>query len=92
MTARVGRLVILAGLAIAVAFFPATVGGPDRVDAQCLATFGSRDDGVCLDQPAAPAPGAQSSPSFGIGPTDNGGQGISSSPLFPGQTIQMPLG
>jgi hypothetical protein len=92
MIARVGRLVILGGLAIAAAVFPATVGGPDRVDAQCLATFGSRNDGVCLDQPSGPAPGGPSSPSFGVGPTDGGGTGISSSPLFPGQTIQMPLG
>lgn len=91
MTARVGRLVILAGLAIAAAVFPATVGGPDRTNAQCLATFGSRNDGICLDQPAGPAP-AQNSPAFGVGPTDGGGLGVSSSPLFPGQTIQMPLG
>ena len=61
MTARVVRLLILGGLAIAAAVFPATVGGPDRVDAQCLATFGSRNDGVCLDQPSAPAPGGPSS-------------------------------
>jgi hypothetical protein len=91
MTAGVGRLVIVGGLAITAAVFSATVGGPDRVEAQCLATFGSRNDGVCLDQPAGPAPGAGSSPSFGVGPTDGGGAGISSSPLFPGQTIQTPL-
>jgi hypothetical protein len=86
--ARVGRLVILGGLAIAAAVFPATVGGPDRTDAQCLATFGSRNDGICLDGPSAPAP---DSPSFGVGPTDGNGTGISTSPLFPGQTIQLPV-
>jgi hypothetical protein len=91
MTARMARLVILGGLGIAAAVIPATVGGPNRADAQCLATFGSRNDGICLDQPAGPAPGAPSSPSFGVGPTDGGGPGISSSPLFPGQTIEMPL-
>jgi hypothetical protein len=91
MTARVARLVILGALGIAAAVVPATVGGPNRADAQCLATFGSRNDGMCLDQPAGPAAGAPSSPSFGVGPTDGGGPGISSSPLFPGQTIEMPL-
>ena len=80
---------ILGGLVVAAAVFPATVGGPDRLDAQCLATFGSRNDGACLDPAAGPAPGA---PAFGVGPTDGGGLGISGSPLFPGQTIQMPLG
>lgn len=92
MTARVGCLAILVGLAIAAAIFPATVGAPDRVDAQCLATFGSRNDGICLDQPGGPPPAQGGTPSFGVGPTDGGGMGVSSSPLFPGQTIQMPLG
>jgi hypothetical protein len=91
MTARVGRWLILGGLVVAAAVFPATVAGPDSLNAQCLATFGSRNDGVCLDQPAGPAP-APGAPAFGVGPTDGGGLGISSSPLFPGQTIQMPLG
>ena len=87
MTSRATRLLVLGGLAVT-AVAPALVGGPDRVDAQCLATLGSRNDGICLDGPSAPAPGF---PAFGVGPTDGGGPGISSSPLFPGQTIEMPL-
>lgn len=79
---------ILGGLAVAAAMGPAMVDAPDRVDAQCLATFGSRNDGVCLDGPSAPQPDF---PSFGVGPTDGSGPGISSSPLFPGQTVEMPL-
>jgi hypothetical protein len=86
--ARAGRLVILGGLAIAAAVGLTLGGGPDSVDAGCLATFGSRNDGICLDGPSAPAPDF---PSFGVGPTDGGGPGISSSPLLPGQTIEMPL-
>ena len=88
MTMRVGRVVILSGLAIAAAVGPALASGPDRVDAQCLATFGSLNDGICLDGPSAPAP---QFPAFGIGPTDNGGPGFSTSPLLPGQTIDIPV-
>jgi hypothetical protein len=90
MPMRMGRLVILGGLvAVIAALGPVLGSAPDRVDAKCLAVFGSRNDGICLDGPSAPAP---DSPSFGVGPTDGGGAGISSSPLFPGQTIQTPLG
>ncbi|MBV8965972.1 MAG: hypothetical protein JO191_07335 [Mycobacteriaceae bacterium] len=89
MTIRIGRLVILGGLAVFAAFGPALTSTAERVDAKCLAVFGSRDNGICLDGPSAPAPDA---PSFGLGPTDGNGLGVSSSPLFPGQTIQMPLG
>ena len=31
-------------------------------------------------------------PPVAIGPTDNGGRGVSTSPLFPGQTFKIPLG
>jgi hypothetical protein len=88
MTARIGRLVILGGLALVAAVGPALVSGPDRIDAKCLATFGSRNDGICLDGPSAPPPDF---PWFGVGPTDGGGPGISSGPLFPGQTIGGPV-
>ena len=87
MASRAARLLVLGGLAVA-AVAPALVGGSDRVDAQCLATFGSRNDGICLDGPSAPGPDF---PAFGVGPTDGSGPGISSGPLFPGQTIEMPL-
>jgi hypothetical protein len=89
ITIRMGRLLILGGLVAVIALGPVLGSAPDRVDAKSLAVFGSRNDGICLDGPSAPAP---DSPSFGVGRTDGGGAGISSSPLFPGQTIQMPLG
>lgn len=57
--------------------------------AQCRAFLGSMNNGVCLDDPTpAPAPDAGTpSVSFG-GP----GNGITTSPLFPGQTFNIPLG
>lgn len=82
-------IVIVGGLALAAAI-PAFVGGTQRVDAQCRAVFGSVNDGFCLDQPSEDATGGI--PSVGIGPTDGGGPGLSTSPLFPGQTINLPLG
>jgi len=88
MTTRVWRVVILSALAVAAAVGPALAGGADRIDAQCLATFGSRNDGICLDGPSAPAPDF---PSFVVGPTDGSGPGLSTSPLFPGQTVNIPV-
>ena len=43
--------------------------------------------------PGVPGSGVPSVgvPSVAIGPTDNGGPGISTSPLFPGQTFNIPL-
>jgi hypothetical protein len=81
---RVWRLVILFALAAAAVIAPTLVGGVESVDAQCRAVFGSRDDGICLDEPSAPAP---EFPNFGLGPTDNGGPGITTGPLLPGQTF-----
>jgi hypothetical protein len=88
ITMRMGRLLILGGFTVVAVVGPAFLSAPDRVDAKCLATFGSRNDGICLDNPSPPAP---DSPSFGVGPTDGNGTGISTSPLFPGQTIQLPV-
>ncbi|MCW2652973.1 MAG: hypothetical protein QOE41_4767 [Mycobacterium sp.] len=82
-------IVVVGGLALAAAI-PAFVGGTQRVHAQCRAMFGSLNDGVCLDQPSDAATGGILP--VGIGPTDSGGPGISTSPLFPGQTINVPLG
>jgi hypothetical protein len=85
------RWLILFALMLAAAVGPALVGGAESVDAQCRATFGSLNDGVCLDGPSAPAPDF---PSFGLGPTDNGGPGITTGPLLPGQTFEttVPIG
>ncbi len=81
------RVMMLLALAVAAAVGPALAGDDESVDAQCLATFGSRIDGVCLDGPSTPAPDF---PSVGVGPTGSG-PGVSTSPLFPGQTIDIPV-
>jgi hypothetical protein len=44
------------------------------------------NDGVCLDQPSNTG-----LPAVAIEPTDNGAPGISTGPLLPGQTINIPL-
>ncbi len=80
-------MVILGGLVAVAAVGSAVQGAPDRVEAQCLATFGSRNDGICLDGPSAPAPEV---PSLGIGPTGDG-PGLTTGPLLPGQTINIPV-
>ena len=82
------RALLLGALAAAPALAIIAMAGPEAtVSAQCTAVFGSLNDGVCLDQPApAPPPG---SPSFDVG---GPGQGITTSPLFPGQTISVRRG
>jgi hypothetical protein len=91
MTKRLGWVLVLTGIAVAVAIGPVLAGGPGSADAQCRATFGSRNDGICLDGPSNPPPDF---PFFNLGPTNGGGPGITSGPLFPGQTIggSVPLG
>ena len=62
----------------------------------CLAWFGSRDDGVCMGYSnGSPTyigtpQGGLLGPGYGSGQT--GGVGISSGPLLPGQTINTPIG
>ena len=70
---------------------PSRVGGDEHVRAQCLSAFGSLNIGVCVDQPSGGGPSSGGTPWVGIGPTDNGGPGVSTGPLFPGQTINVPL-
>jgi hypothetical protein len=85
------RWVILLALALAAIVGPALIDGTQSNDAQCRAVFGSLNNGICLDGPSAPAPDF---PSFGVGPTDNGGPGITTGPLLPGQTFEttVPVG
>jgi hypothetical protein len=79
-----GGLVAAAGLtAIATSPAPVTDNG-----AQCRSAFGSLNDGTCLDGPSAPA---RQFPPVGVGSTDNGGPGLTTGPLLPGQTIDVPM-
>lgn len=87
---RAVRLVAVGGFAAALAAAPAyaalatpEVGLTDQVVAKCLAWLGSREDGVCIGV-------SNGSPvSGGIPPVAIGGP---TGPVFPGQTINIPLG
>lgn len=58
----------------------------------CLAWYGSRDDGQCLGYSNGQG-GSIGTPGIAVGGSNtNGGLGVSSGPLMPGQTISMPLG
>jgi hypothetical protein len=81
----VSRALLLGALVAAPVFATLAPAGP--ASAGCTAAFGSLNDGVCLDQPAPPPP--SDTPSVNVG---GPGQGITTSPLFPGQTINIPLG
>jgi hypothetical protein len=86
------KALVIGALALAGAMSPVfvaleTSGG--TAVAQCRAYFGSRVNGTCIDGPSDSPPGT---PPISIGPTDGGGAGISTGPLFPGQTITTPLG
>ena len=59
---------------------------------RCLTWFGSSDDGVCLRYSDGSATYI-GTPSVGIwGPGLGGGLGLSTGPLLPGQTINVPIG
>lgn len=59
---------------------------------RCLTWFGSSDDGVCLRYSDGSATYI-GTPSVGIwGPGLGGGLGLSTGPLLPGQTINIPIG
>jgi hypothetical protein len=87
MATRIGFLVLLGGVAVAGVVAPALVDDPGQLDAQCRAWLGSANDGVCIDGPSDPGPDF---PTVGIGPTGEG-PGISTSPLLPGDTINIPI-
>ncbi len=67
----------------------------DSATGRCLAWYGSRDDGICLGYSNG-SPTFIGTPSFGVwGPgygTGQPGVGITTGPLLPGQTINVPIG
>ena len=90
------RVVVAGGLAFAAMTVPAlaTLSGPEvttSATGQCLAWFGSRDDGQCIGYSNG-APTLIGTPNLGVwGPGYGNGLGITSGPLLPGQTINQGL-
>lgn len=94
----------LAGLAALTGPALAALGGSTTNSAtgNCLAWFGSRDDGICMGysngQPTyiGTPQGGWLGPGYGVGlpgsASSTGGFGVSSGPLLPGQTINTPIG
>ncbi|MDT5093078.1 MAG: hypothetical protein QOH60_2441 [Mycobacterium sp.] len=80
------RIVILGGLVAAAGLTMTTSPAPvTDINAQCRSFLGSRNDGICIDPPDAPAP---QFPPVGIGSTDTGGPGLTTGPLLPGQSFE----
>jgi hypothetical protein len=90
---RIRRLA--AGTALALtALTGAALGAAATASAtgNCLAWFGSRDDGICMGYSNG-TPTYIGTPAIGVwGPGYGGGVGITSGPLLPGQTINVPIG
>lgn len=88
---RVAALAVLAGAAVAAPFLAATAEVSTSATGQCLAWFGSRDDGQCIGYSNG-APTLIGTPNLGVwGPGYGNGLGITSGPLLPGQTINQGL-
>jgi len=86
------RAVVAGGLAFAALTVPAVaaLSAPDSTataTGDCLAWFGSRDDGICMGYSNG-TPTYIGTPQLGIyGPGYGNGLGITTGPLLPGQTI-----
>lgn len=70
----------------------------DTATGQCLAWYGSRGDGICLGYSngtptyIGTPQGGYLGPGYGVGLPGYGGVGVTSGPLLPGQTINVPIG
>ena len=90
------RGVVAGGLAFAALTVPAVaaLSAPDSTataTGDCLAWFGSRDDGICMGYSNG-TPTYIGTPQLGIyGPGYGNGLGITTGPLLPGQTITQGL-
>lgn len=96
---RARRMAVVGALAAAAVALPALaalnaspVPTTDTATGNCLAWFGSRDDGQCLSYSNGQG-GSIGTPGIGVGGSNtNGGFGVSTGPLMPGQTISIPMG
>ncbi len=94
MTIRARRLFSAGALAVAAAAAPlaiALTGGSGHAEAApCLAWYGNKEDGICLGYSNGNATNI-GTPNFGNNGS-NGGFGVSTSPLLPGQTWTQGIG
>lgn len=97
------RVAAAGALAVAALAWPAlaVVSSPSTTDSatgRCLAWYGSRDDGICLGYSNG-SPTYIGTPSVGVWGPGYGnnipgmnGIGVTTGPLLPGQTINVPIG
>ena len=88
---RAAAFAVLAGTAIAAPVLCVSAPPSTSGTGQCLAWFGSRDDGQCIGYSNG-SPTYIGTPNLGVwGPGYGNGLGITSGPLLPGQTINQGL-
>ena len=88
---RAAAFAVLAGAAVAAPLLSVTGNVSTSATGQCLAWFGSRDDGQCIGYSNG-SPTYIGTPNLGVwGPGYGNGLGITSGPLLPGQTINQGL-
>ena len=95
LTRRIAVIGAFAVAAIAAPTYAAlsTPAATSTPQAQCLAWLGSMNDGICISYSNSTGAGSTGfgSPGISVGGPNSGNPGISTGPLFPGQTINIPL-
>ena len=87
---RAAAFAVLAGAAVAAPLLSASAQVSTTATGQCLAWFGSRDDGQCIGYSNG-SPTYIGTPNLGVFGPNYGGLGVTSGPLLPGQTINQGL-
>lgn len=94
--AAAGALAVAALTGPALAWMSSTTSVSAAGD--CLAWYGSRGDGICLGYSngtptyIGTPQGGYLGPGYGVGLPGYGGIGVTTGPLLPGQTINVPIG
>jgi len=96
---RARRIAVVGALTVAAAAVPAlaalSASHPQTTQTatgNCLAWFGSRDDGQCISYSNGQGTSI-GTPGVAVGGTNTGGGlGVTTGPLMPGQTISLPMG
>jgi hypothetical protein len=96
---RTRRILVIGAFAAAAVAAPAyaeLIAPPATSTAQgpCLAWLGARGTGTCIGTSSSSGAGQTGfgSPGISVGGPSSGNPGLSTGPLFPGQTINVPLG